>query len=344
MNTQKEINSDTKLETKDECVQVVIDNGWNNYKVKQLQKKAVELKIYQYLHRDAGTYYAKLHQKLFLPQTSIMTIASGTLFISLSDKISDNGRYWVNVFVSFLTLIGSVLSVWVKFFNAEQLSNDHINASKNYSMIIDNIEDQLSMEKDEREPFVEYMNKIRKMVNQQKQQSLEIDQRFWDHYFQTVSRGDLIMLNQNILEEQVNLELNRINSRIYNTDEKDISLPKSLSKRKEKNKNKSKSKSNIIINNNSNDSTDLNESNNSNDIKINIDDLKKSESSTEENNKETIDTNTDDSDHDIDTENETTNETANKTTNEKQNFNTNNNDLNWNAIRKQLIYQLQRNI
>jgi hypothetical protein len=210
------MSDDIKKENQDASIQVSIENGWNSNKVKQLQRKVVELKIYQYLHRDASTYYSKLHQKLFLPQTSIMTVASGTLFISLSDKITDSGRYWVNVFVSFLTLIGSVLSVWVKFFNAEQLSTDHLNASKNYSLIIDNIEDQLSMERDEREPFLDYMNKIRKMINQQKQQSLEIDQKFWDKYFQSVSRGDLIMLNENILDEQINIELNRVNVKKHN--------------------------------------------------------------------------------------------------------------------------------
>ena len=325
MNSEKEIKLDIKLENKDQSIQVAIDNGWNSNKVKQLQKKAVELKIYQYLHRDAGTYYAKLHQKLFLPQTSIMTIASGTLFISLSDKISDNGRYWVNVFVSFLTLIGSVLSVWVKFFNAEQLSNDHINASKNYSMIIDNIEDQLSMEKDDREPFVEYMNKIRKMVNQQKQQSLDIDQRFWNHYFKTVSKGELIMLNQNILEEQVNLELNRINSNVYNVSEdNETSLKKTVSKRK------AKLKGGVNLINTSIENASFNSigSSNTNETKINI---------TEE-------THVKDQMLDIKNDNSIQEPEDNDTYNEDTQKNKGNTDLNLNAIRKQLIYQLQRNI
>ena len=127
-----------------------------NNKIKQLKRKCEELKIYQYLHNDASSYYKKLHQTLFLPQTSIMTISTGTLFISLSDKINDISRYWINVFVSFLTLIGSVLSVWVKFFNAEQKFNDHLNASKNYSLIVDNIEEQISTENDEKENYYEY--------------------------------------------------------------------------------------------------------------------------------------------------------------------------------------------
>jgi len=194
---------------KDTGVQVIIDNGWNNHKIKQLKRKCEELKIYQYLHNDASSYYKKLHQTLFLPQTSIMTISTGTLFISLSDKINDISRYWINVFVSFLTLIGSVLSVWVKFFNAEQKFNDHLNASKNYSLIVDNIEEQISTENDEKENYYEYMTKIRKLINDQKQLFLEIDQKFWDKYFKSISRGELIIMNQNILRDQVTKELNK---------------------------------------------------------------------------------------------------------------------------------------
>ena len=194
---------------KDNGVQVMIDNGWNNHKIRQLKRKCEELKIHQYLHNDASSYYKKLHQNLFLPQTSIMTITSGTLFISLSDKINDASRYWINVFVSFLTLIGSILSVWVKFFNAEQKYNDHLNASKNYSLIIDNIEEQISTENDEKENYYEYMDKIKKMINEQKLQFLDIDQKFWDKYFKSISRGELIIMNQNILHEQVTRELNK---------------------------------------------------------------------------------------------------------------------------------------
>ncbi len=198
--------------TKEISIQVDIDNGWTDFKIKQLKRKAIELKIYQYIHRDAGTYYKKLHQKLFLPQTSIMTIASGTLFVSLSDKITPTGRYWINLFVSFLTLIGSVLSVWVKFFNAEQLSYDHLKASKKYSIIVDDIEEQLGLENSEKEPFTSYMNRIKTLINEQKKMSLDIDKRFWDNYFKSVSRGDLIMLNETVLDEQITREMNRIES------------------------------------------------------------------------------------------------------------------------------------
>jgi hypothetical protein len=200
------------MNNKDASIQVNIDNGWTDYKIKQLKRKAIELKIYQYIHQDAGSYYKKLHQKLFLPQTSIMTIASGTLFVSLSDKISPTGRYWINMCVSFLTLIGSVLSVWVKFFNAEQLSYDHLKASKKYAIIVDDIEEQLGLENDEKEPFQDYMNKIKTLINEQKKLSLDIDKKFWDNYFKSVSRGDLVMLNETVLDEQIAYEMNRIES------------------------------------------------------------------------------------------------------------------------------------
>jgi hypothetical protein len=100
----------------------------------------------------------------------------------------------------------------VKFFNAEQLSYDHLKASKKYAIIVDDIEEQLGFENDEKEPFQDYMNKIKTLVNEQKKLSLDIDKKFWDNYFKSVSRGDLIMLNETVLDEQITYEMNRIES------------------------------------------------------------------------------------------------------------------------------------
>lgn len=184
-----------------------INNGWNNFKIIQLKRKLIELKIHRYLHKEAGSYYKKLHQKLFLPQTTIMTISSGTLFVSLSGQISDSNRYWINVFVSFLTLIGTVLSVWIKFFDADNIANTHIETSKNYSVIIEEIEDELSLDSEERSNYPEFNSKIKRMINEEKKKSLDVDTRFWNKYFNSVTKGELVMLNYNILDNEINKEL-----------------------------------------------------------------------------------------------------------------------------------------
>ena len=185
-----------------------INNGWNDIKIMQLRRKMVELKIYRYLHKEAASYYKRLHQKLFLPQTTIMTIASGTLFVSLTDKINNNGRYWINMFVSFLTLLGSILSIWVKFFDADNIGNNHNDTSKNYSLIIEDIEEELSLEYEDKSNYNEYITKIKKMINEEKKKALEIDQKFWNKYFNSINKNELVMLNYNIIQNEVNKELN----------------------------------------------------------------------------------------------------------------------------------------
>ena len=292
--------------------QVLIDNGWNDLKIKQLKRKREELKIYQYLHKDAGTHYKKLHQFLFLPQTTIMTIATGTLFISLSDKIGNNGRYWINIFVSFLTLIGSILSVWVKFFNANQQSYDHLDASKNYSIIIDDIEEQLSLENNERTFFIDYLNKIKKLINEQKKQSLDIDKQFWDKYFKSASKGDLIMLNNTFLDQQINKELNI-----------DINNTNSF--------NNNPNNPNNNLNDNLNDINNINNIiNNINNINNNNNNNSPIRKFSDESNELIIDFNTDP-------------QKQQSRSNINQNFNQNL-DIDMNDLKKKLMYELQRNI
>ena len=203
-------------------IQSVINNNWNEIKIMQLRRKMVELKIYRHLHKEAGNYYKKLHKHLFLPQTTIMTISSGTLFISLTDKINDSGRYWINLFVSFLTLIGTILSVWVKFFDADNIGNTHFETSKNYSLIIEDIEEELSLEYEEKTNYTEYINKIKKMINDEKKKALDIDQKFWNNYFNSISKGELVMINNNIINNEVNKEINSMNSINYDLSNFDI--------------------------------------------------------------------------------------------------------------------------
>ena len=304
---------DNKKDNKrDIGTQVLIDNGWNDIKIKQLKRKREELKIYQYLHKDAGTHYKKLHQFLFLPQTTIMTIATGTLFISLSDKIGNNGRYWINIFVSFLTLIGSILSVWVKFFNANQQSYDHLDASKNYSIIIDDIEEQLSLENNERTFFIDYLTKIKKLINEQKKQSLDIDKQFWDKYFKSASKGDLIMLNNTFLDQQINKEL-------------DINIINNTNNTNNTN-NLNDNNLNYLNDNNSNENNINNIINNINNINNNSP-LRKI---SDESNELIIDFNTD-------PQKQLSRNDLNQNLN--QNFNIDMNDL-----KKKLMYELQRNI
>ncbi len=209
------------ISTSEIGVQSVINNNWNDLKIMQLRRKMVELKIYHYLHKEAGNYYKKLHKRLFLPQTTIMTISSGTLFISLTDKINDSGRYWINLFVSFLTLIGTILSVWVKFFDADNIAHNHFETSKNYSLIIEDIEEELSLDYEEKTNYTEYIYKIKKMINDAKKKALDIDKRFWNQYFNSISRGELVMLNNNIINNEVNKEINSMNYDLASFDIKD---------------------------------------------------------------------------------------------------------------------------
>ncbi len=317
MELESELESKGKVKVKkDMGVQVIIDNGWNDYKIKQLKRKCQELKIYQYLHKDASSYYKKLHQKLFLPQTSIMTISTGTLFVSLSDKVSDVNRYWINLFVSFFTLIGSVLSIWVKFFNAEQKYNDHLNASKSYSLIIDNIEEQIGSENDEKEDYHIYMSKIRKMINDQKQISLDIEQQFWDKYFKLISRGELIMMNQSFLDEQISKELSK-------SKKMSLSLSSNITNH-HKNINESIIQINNEHNNDSNNVND-NENNNVNDNENNI-----------VNDNENINT--------IDNNNNSTNSNNIEHRKNTYEYVFNFDNINTNDLKKKLMYQLQRNL
>ena len=241
-----------KKDKKDVAVQSEINNGWTDLNVIQMKRKMGELKIYIHLHKEAGNYYTTLHKRLFLPQTTIMTVASGTLFVSLTDKIGNNGRYWINMFVSFLTLIGSILSIWVKFFDAENKASSHLETSKNCTLILEDIEEQLGLDYDDKTNYKEYKDKIKKMIAEEKQKALDIEELFWNKYFDSIDKGEILRLSYNIIQNEIDKELNQQipqtlqitenNKKSENKNKKDKEKDKDKDKDKEKNKKDKKQK------------------------------------------------------------------------------------------------------
>jgi hypothetical protein len=176
-------------------------NGWTDRKVSQLKKKMDQLKILRYLHKKVSSDYSKLNDGLSLPNITIEAIISASLFVSLSEKVSDNARFWINMILGILALIGTILGIWVKYFKAGDKMHEHSMASKAYSDIYDDIDDQLSMEAHERINGKEFLTYIKKMINQQTQNQLDISQKYWDDYFESVSKGELINLNYTMINQ-----------------------------------------------------------------------------------------------------------------------------------------------
>jgi hypothetical protein len=201
-----ESNLHLKTEAKDESQprdSVVDDpmNGWTDRKVSQLKKKMDQLKILRYLHKKVAGHYSKLNDILSLPNITIEAIISASLFVSLSEKVNENARFWINMTLGFIALIGTILGIWVKYFKAGDKMHGHADASRVYSDIYDDIDDQLSMEIHERTNGKEFLTYIKKMINQQNQNQLDIDQTYWDDYFESVSKGELINLNYTLINQ-----------------------------------------------------------------------------------------------------------------------------------------------
>lgn len=178
------------------------NNGWTEKKVKQLKKKMDQLKILRYLHKKVASDYSRLNDILSLPNITIEFLVGGTLFASLSEKISDDARFWLNLILGLIAMIGGIFGVWIKYFKANEKMHAYANASREYSNIYDDIDDQLALEPHERVPGKDYLRHIKKMISQQDQKDLDISQKYWDDYFESVSKGELINLNYTLIDPE----------------------------------------------------------------------------------------------------------------------------------------------
>jgi len=192
----------TNLEVPVQSEEAFPNNGWTDRKVKQLRKKMDQLKILRYLHKKVAGHYTWLNDILSLPNITIEAVVSASLFVSLSEKVSDDGRFWINMVLGFIALIGTILGVWIKYFRSSEKMHSHADASREYANIYDDIDDQLAMEPDERISGRDYLRHIKKMIAQQDQNELDIDQKYWDEYFESITKGELVNLNYTLINPE----------------------------------------------------------------------------------------------------------------------------------------------
>lgn len=177
--------------------------GWNQKKVLKIIDWMEEFKIYRLLHSQVANYYGKMHAFLSLPSIIISAIAGAGLFTSLS--IDD--KTGVILAMGVLVIISTILQGINEFYGPGKLANLHSTAQKQYAVLISEADEQITQEESDRENGSLFLKSVRKMKNELIINSPNVPKKFWDNYFNSLSRGELLTsLNRGFLQRQINFD------------------------------------------------------------------------------------------------------------------------------------------
>lgn len=165
--------------------------NWTSKKESLLKFWQEECRIYNWLHDQNSLYYTKLDKCLSIPALLISAITSTAIFSNLG---TDNNKE-VLITLGSLLVIGTFLQSVRDFLNTHDLIHKHSNSSKIYLSIANDIEEQLSQEREEREKSKVFIHKIKVRKNDIIRNSPRISSGTWNKLKKSIDKGDMINLN-----------------------------------------------------------------------------------------------------------------------------------------------------
>lgn len=165
--------------------------NWTSKKESLLKFWQEECRIYNWLHDQNSLYYTRLDKCLSIPALLISAITSTAIFSNLG---TDNNKE-VLITLGSLLVIGTFLQSVRDFLNTHELIHKHLNTSKIYLSIANDIEEQLSQEREEREKSKVFIHKIKIRKNDIIRNSPRISSGTWNKLKKSIEKGDMINLN-----------------------------------------------------------------------------------------------------------------------------------------------------
>lgn len=166
---------------------------WTSKKEKLLNFWKEESRIYSWLHEQNSKYYRELDKKLSIPSLLISAVTSTALFSSIN---MENNEY---VIVSFgiLLVIGTFLQSIRDFLGVPDLIHKNAISSDVYLSIVNDIEEQLTRERSERDNAKQFVQKIKTRKTDILKTRVTIGDKLWKRLKNSINNGDVVNLYSN---------------------------------------------------------------------------------------------------------------------------------------------------
>lgn len=190
-------------------------NDWTEKKIILLQKWKFECGLYIWLHNYNSEHYKFVDKLLAIPALVINAITTTTIFSSLN---IENNRH-ILISIGSLLIIGTFLQSIRDFINIRKQIHNNITTSKQYQILMNDINEQLNQEPQDRTNGKEFLKKINKQRNDIVLESPFISNRSWNKLIIKIKNGNFILLENNIYFKNYFNSLNQSDKQGKNKDE-----------------------------------------------------------------------------------------------------------------------------
>ena len=179
-----------------------INNGWTSKKERLLKYWQEECRLYVWLHNENSSYYQKLDKLLSIPTILITAITGATMFTTIN--ISQEKQFIIDIVFGSLLIIGTFLHSIREFLNIQELVNRNNNCGKEYLSIVNDIEEQLSQDRDDRIDGKIVLRSIKTRKNDIVRNGPSISKNTWKKLKISMENGDVINLyNTNFFHDYI---------------------------------------------------------------------------------------------------------------------------------------------
>lgn len=178
-------------------------NGWSSKKEKVLKYWQEECRLYVWLHNENARYYRSWDKILSIPAI-LITAVTGTAVFSTTDTQSEDGRIGKYLIGSML-MIGTFLQSTRDFLDIGNLIYRHSNCAKCYQSLVNDIEEQLTQDREDRENGKQFLHKIKVRKNDIINNGMTISSKTWKKLKIAMNNGEVINLyNTNFFHDYLN--------------------------------------------------------------------------------------------------------------------------------------------
>lgn len=169
------------------------DNGWSDLKEQSLYKTVHQCRSYKWMHGKSTKYYYNRDKWFGVPAIFFGAFSGIGTFANLQGAEDCNGGLSATgIVIGCVIFVGTFLTALQNFLNYNKLSERHSIASREYAIIINNIEQQLTLDYDERDEAVKFVKEINDKTNSMLMNTPDIPNTVWNNFIKDLENETLL--------------------------------------------------------------------------------------------------------------------------------------------------------
>lgn len=180
------------------------DNDWTTNQELLVKSWVDKARCYSWMHNRSSKKYRKLHYLLTIPSILLSAISGSANFM-----VSGNGgTYETTVTLGCINLFTAMLMSINQFLKLPEYTDRHKNAANGYSKFLRNINMQLSLDKSDREPGLQFISNCKKDFDTLSEQSPYIPDNIISEFKKEFANSGLEFPDIVNIEDSDNISIN----------------------------------------------------------------------------------------------------------------------------------------